>query len=286
MGAASIVVVTLGLVVSGAPGSALDKCRALDKEFDTKNMPKPCQAAADDTTLPIPDRVEALRRLAFAHILNGDDALAEPAFLKMLVFAPATELPADAGPRFREVFAGVKKRFDDDGKVGVTFRPPIVEDGPVEVQVDVADKLGRVTGARILVSSPDAAKLPAPLEERLVRNELSPGNIRFVGKVPEPKPLPPEGITLQYEIVLETWDNATLASPVPLQGDIVRGGAASASASASIEGEGPPWGIIAASVGGGLLVVSAITGGVIWCTTAGPCRSQEAWVRVQIGQGP
>jgi hypothetical protein len=60
----------------------------------------------------------------------------------------------------------------------------------------------------------------------------------------------------------------------------VRGGGASA----GVEGEGPPWGIIAASVGGGLLVVGAITGGVIWCTTAGPCRTQEAWVRVQIGQ--
>lgn len=278
------VVVALGVVVSGAPGTALEKCRALDKEFDTKNMPKPCQAAADDTTLAIPDRVEALRRLAFAHILNGDDALAEPAFLKMLVFAPATELPADAGPRFREVFAGVKKRFDEEGKLAVTFKPPVVvEDGPVEVQVDVGDKLGRVTGARIRVTSPDAAKLPAPLEERLVRNELSPGNIRFVGKVPEPKPMPPEGITLAYEIVLETWDNATLESPVPLQGDIVRGGGA-VSSSSSAEGDAPPWGIIAASVGGGLLLVGAITGGVIWCTTAGPCRSQEAWVRVQIGQ--
>jgi hypothetical protein len=274
------VAIALAVVVSGAPGTALEKCRALDKEFDTKNMPKPCQAAADDTTLPIPDRVEALRRLAFAHILNGDDALAEPAFLKMLVFAPNAELPADAGPRFREVFAGVRKRFEEDGKLGVTFKPPIVEDGPVEVQIDVADKLGRVTGARIKVTSTDPAKLPAPLEERLVRNELSPGNIRFVGKVPEPKPSPPEGITLAYEIVLETWDNATLASPVPLKGDIVRGGGASA----GVEGEGPPWGIIAASVGGGLLVVGAITGGVIWCTTAGPCRTQEAWVRVQIGQ--
>jgi hypothetical protein len=270
----------LALVVSAAPGSALEKCRALDKEFDTKNMPKPCQAAADDTTLAIADRVEALRRLAFAHILNGDDALAEPAFLKMLVFSPTTELPADAGPRFREVFAGVKKRFDEEGKLGVTFKPPIVEDGPVEVQIDVADKLGRVTGARLRVTSPDTAKLPVPLEERLVRNELSPGNIRFAGRVPEPKPLPPEGITLAYEIVLETWDGSALESPVPLKGDIVRG----SGSSSAVEGDAPPWGIIAASVGVGLVVVGAVTGGVIWCTTAGPCRQQEAWVRVQIGQ--
>lgn len=278
------VVVALAVVVGGAPGTALEKCRALDREFDTKNMPKPCQAAADDPTLPIPDRVEALRRLAFAHILNGDDALAEPAFLKMLVFAPRDELPADAGPRFREVFAAVKKRFDEEGRLVVTFTPPVVvEEGPVEVQLDVGDKLGRVTGARIRVTSPDAATLPAPLEERLVRNELSPGNIRFVGKVPEPKPLPPGGITLAYEIVLETWDNGTVDSPVPLKGDIVRGsGAGSTSA---VDGEGPPWGIIAASAGG-VLVIGAVTGGVIWCTTAGPCRTQEAWVRVQIGQGP
>lgn len=265
-------------IAAAAGNSALEKCRALDREFDTKNMPKPCQAAADDTTLPIPDRVEALRRLAFAHILNGDEALAEPAFLKMLVFAPDTELPADAGPQMRDVFVNVKKRFAEDGKLVVTFTPPVVEDGPVELQVDITDKLGRVIGARVRASSPT---LPAPLEERLVRNELSPGNLRFTGKVPEPKPIPPEGITLNYEILLETWDNKPLASPTPMKGDIVRGLGAAGGGGAA--GEELPWGIIAASAGVGVVVVGVIAGIGIWCAT-GPCRSQEAWVRVQINQ--
>src|SRR5688572_6689590 len=190
---ATVVVAALSLQV-GAANAALEKCRKLDKEFDTKNMPKPCQAAADDTTLTIAERVEAFRLLAFAHILNGDEALAEPAFLKMLVFNPAVELPADAGPRFREIFAEVRKRFDAEGALKATFVAPTVDPAtkaPVDLQIDLVDKLGRVTGAR--VRSTPSGTGATPLEERLVRSELAPGQLRFTGRVPEPTPAPPDG---------------------------------------------------------------------------------------------
>lgn len=265
-----------------APNSALAKCRALDKEFDTKNMPKPCQAAADDATLPIAERVEALRFLAQAHILNGDEALAEPAFMKMLVFSPTAELPGDAGPRIREIFSAVKQRFDEEGVLGVTFVPPPqpASGAPVELQVDVVDKLGRAIGARVRTQSSAQTE---PVEERLVRNELSPGNLRFTGRVPEPKgPLPPEGATLKYEVVVETWDGQALPLPAPVTGAFTRTGGAVVGEPVVEE---PPWTLIGLGVGGGVLVAGAVTAGVVYCFTAGSCRTQEAWVRVQIQPG-
>lgn len=276
-----IAVLAVSLLTAAAASTALEKCRALDKEFDTKNMPKPCQAAADDTTLPVPDRVEALRRLAFAHILNGDEALGEPAFMKMLVFSPTAELPGDAGPRFREVFTAVKKRFDEEGKLIVTFvpPPPPAPGVPVELQVDIADKLGRVVGARVKTKAANAVDAPV-LEDRLVRNELSPGNLRFTGRVPEP-PLPPEGASYTYEVVVETWDGQPLALPKPITGEIARAGGGAVVAAGD---EGPPWVLIGA-IAGGVVVAGAITGGVVWCFTAGSCRNQEAWVRVRVQQG-
>lgn len=275
------VALLVALEVAAAPGvkadSALSSCRALDKEFDTKNMPKPCQAAADDATLPIAARVEALRLLAQAHILNGDEPLAAPAFLRMLVLQPSAELPGDAGPRIRELFAAVKTRFDEEGAVAVTFIPPAqpAAGAPVELQIDIVDKLGRVLGARVTTQS---SAQQEPIEERLVRNELSPGNVRFTGRVPEPAgTLPPEGATLRYDVVVETWDAQALALPSPITGTFTRAGALPA----GVAGDEPPWLLIGVGVGG-VVVAGAVAAGAVYCFTAGPCRSQEAWVRVQV----
>ncbi len=261
---------------AGVP-TALEKCRALDKEFDTKNMPKPCQAAADDATLGIPERVEALRRLAFAHILNGDESLAEPAFLKMLVFSPAAELPADAGPRFREIFAAVKKRFDTEGALTVTFTPPPApqDAAPVELQIDVGDKLGRVVGAKVKSTVEGEA---APREDALVRNELTPGQLRFTGAVPEPHE--PGARHVTYDVELDGWDGAPIAVPTPVHGEFDRTGGVVAGADG-----GFPWVWVGAGSAAGVAVIGGVTGGIIWCYTAGPCRTQDAWVRVQIHQG-
>jgi hypothetical protein len=275
-------VALLAVAVAATPMSALDKCRALDKEFDTKNMPKPCQAAADDPSLTIPERVEALRRLALAHILNGDESLAEPDFLKMLVFAPTTDLPADAGPRVREIFVAVKKRFDAEGKLAVSFTPPPAPHGnePVALQIDVVDRLGRVVSARIRATTQGAV----PLEEKLVRNELGPGQVRFSGNVPEaPAPAgaaaPPEPTTVDYDVIFDGWDGNPVAAPAPVHGTFTRGAPAVASDDAF------PWLWVGVGGVGVLAVAGAVTSGVVYCYSAGSCRTQDAWVRVQIHQG-
>jgi hypothetical protein len=277
----ALLVVVLGAQLASA-NSALEKCRALDREFDTKNMPKPCQAAADDTTLSIAERVEALRRLAFAHILNGDESLAEPAFLKMLVFSPTAELPADAGPRFRETFNDVKQRFLAEGRLTTTTPPPgPTPEGPVPVQVDLADKLGRVVGARVISY---VSGRPQPLEDRLVRSELSPGLVRFTGTVPEDheaKPTPEAPVTTSWSVVFEGWDGQPIEATPPVKGEISRG--APAVVAPAAEGD-LPWGWIIGGTAGGLAVAGGIVGGTVYCFVAGPCRTQEAWVRVQIRQ--
>ena len=262
--------------VSSKPAAnvALAQCRALDKEFDAKNMPKPCQAAANDATLAIGDRVEALRLLAQAHVLNGDEALAEPAFMKMLMLLPTVELPGDAGPRMREMFAVVKSRFEKDGVLGVTFTPPPppAPGAPVELQIDIADKLGRVEGARVQTQSSVSTN---PVQDRLVRSELSPGNVRFTGRVPEPKgSLGPEGASVTYQVVFESFDGQALPLSAPVTGTFKRAGVA-------VVEDQPPWMLIGVS-GGGALVAGAVTAAVVYCFTAGSCRNQEAWVRVQI----
>lgn len=283
-----------------AANAALDKCRALDREFDTRAMPKPCQAAAEDATLAVPERVEALRRLAFAHILNGDEALAEPAFVKMLVFSPDAELPADAGPRFRELFAKARSRFQAEGQLQTSTPPPVpAGSGPVTVRVELTDKLGRVVGARVIArvtplgapagkdgaagsAGKDGPAVAAPLEERLARSELSPGLVRFTGTVPEPHEVPPGGATVSWQVVFDGWDGRPVAATPPVVGEHQR--ATALAAGGEDGGAGAPWPWIIGGSAGGLALIGGIVGGTVYCFTAGPCRTQEAFVRVQIRQ--
>jgi hypothetical protein len=271
----------VALAMAGANGG-LEQCRKLDKEFDTKAMVKPCETAADDATLSVAERVEALRLLAFAHILNGDEALAEPAFLRMLVLSPGGDLPADAGPRFKEIFAQVKKRFDSEGKVTASFTaPPADTPAPVQLQVDVTDKLGRIVSARVRMD-PDGA---AAREDKLVRQEIGVGLFRYSGTVPEPvveapadAAAPIEPKQFPYDVVFDGWDGKPVTAEPAVSGALSRGGEiVDAGGESQI-----PW--LWIGVGAGAVVlVGAVTGGVIgWCFLAGPCRTQEAWVRVQV----
>lgn len=273
MGAAAVAF--LQLATASAP---LERCRSLDKEFDTRGMVAPCGAAAEDATLKVAERVEALRLLAFAHLVNGDEALAEPAFLKMLVLSPQAELPADAGTRFKEVFARVRQRFDVDGAIGVHFvAPPAETAAPVQLQVDLDDRLGRVVSARVRAH----VGTGAPVEDRLARAELGPGVLRFAGPVPEPVASDGNAAhAIDYEVILEGWDGSPVPVATPITGQLTR----AATPLMVAEGE-VPWLWIGAG-SAAVVGVAAVTGGVLgWCFLAGPCRTQEAWVRVQVKDG-
>lgn len=266
-----------------AASPALERCRVLDREFDTKAMVKPCQAAAEDVTASVADRVEALRRLAFAHILNGDEPIAEPTFVRMLAFSSSAELPSDAGPRFRQVFSRAKTRFQAEGAVKVEAAPVIPGPGPVQVQVDVVDRLGRVAGARIVTRVPGQEK---PLESRLVRAELGSAQVRFSGVVAEPAAAPPTGAELAWEVVFDGWDGTPVSTSPRVAGAITRAAATHGPAAGPGDGGADgeftalPW--IIGGTAGGLAVLGGVVGGTVWCFTAGPCRTQDSWVRVQI----
>ncbi len=277
-----IAVVCAAALHLASADAALERCRKLDREFDSKNMPKPCQAAADNASAPVAERVEALRLLAFAHVLNGEEALAEPAFLRMLVLSPAAVLPADAGPQFRKAFTAARARFDVEGVVTATLTAPVADPAsraPLAIQVDVVDKLGRIVAGRVRATMGGASP---PLEERLVKSELGGGQVRFSGAVPEPEVA--EAYTLLWEVVFEGWDGAPVPVPSALSGTLARDGAALGPGGGG-EGDEPPWGAI---IGGGAVsvaVVAAAGSGIAWCFLAGPCRPQSAWVRVQVSQG-
>lgn len=277
-----IAVVCATMLQVAAADAALERCRQLDREFDSKNMTKPCQAAADNASAPVAERVEALRLLAFAHVLNGDDALAEPVFLRMLVLSPAAVLPADAGPQFRKAFAAARARFDVEGAVTATLIAPAADPAsraPLAIQVDAVDKLGRIVAGRVRSTVSGAS---APLEERLVKSELGGGQVRFAGAVPEPQA--PEAYTVRWEVVLDGWDGAPVPVPTPLGGTLTRN-ANAGGATGGGDSDELPW---AAIIGGGaasIAVLAAAGGGLAWCFVAGPCRPQSSWVRVQVSQG-
>ena len=279
MAVAVLLAVTSAAAISAptpAPTSSLMTCRARNQDFDAKRMPEPCQAAANDAALPIAERVEALCLLAQAHILNGDNALAGQAFMRMLLLAPSAALPSEAGPRIREVFVAVKQSYDQDSLLLVEFVPPLPPEAgtAAQLQIDVVDKLGRVVGARVRTQSSAHSE---PLEAALVRRQLAPGKLRFTGPVPEPSgSLPIGGATLHYQVVLDTLDTRAVSLATPLTGTFARQGVA------ALASDDPPWTLIGLSMGGGVLVASALVAGLVHCFTIGACRSQEAWVRVRV----
>lgn len=273
----------LELAGAGA-GTALERCRQLDRAFDSKNMPKPCQAAADETNAPVAERVEALRLLAIAHVLNGDEALGESTFVRMLVLSPTSSLPTDAGPQFRRAFIAARNWFDIEGVVTAAVNAPAAApEGrvPLALQVDVADRLGRVAIARLRSRATGA---DVPLEVLMVKRDLAAGQVRFTGTVPEPKG--PAAYSLDYEIVLIGWDGAAVPLASPLTGAIRRDAIATPPAAdgpvdqgevtvTSVDAAGP------APVSRGLLSILLGGIGVVGAITAVASGGLAVWADIE-----
>ncbi len=275
-------VIAFVAAVAPAPSAAtLDTCRQRDREFDTKAMVPVCQAAADDTSLAVPDRIDAYRLLAFAHVLNGNEALAEPAFMKMLVLGGDTTIAADAGARIAEIFSRVKARFVQQGQVSGTFTPPADSaPAPVTVDVEVKDQLDRVAAAR-LRSTWSLAGKDTVKEVSMVRAELGPGRLRFSSQVPQPTAIDgapsPDG-PLRYEIVFEGWDGSVIAPATPLAGTRTLTPPEAHDADAA----GPPWLLIAGGAGAAVVVAGAMGAGVAYCYIAGPCGTANSYSIVHV----
>jgi hypothetical protein len=98
--------IELALVLSLASSNdLLEKCKTESQALNTARTIATCTAAGDDVNQSKPDRVEALKLLGMALMVEGDADLAENAFVKMLTLDPQATLGSDAGPNVQKVLA-------------------------------------------------------------------------------------------------------------------------------------------------------------------------------------
>jgi hypothetical protein len=245
--------VVLAIAVAAATSAPLDECRRLEQAFDTAAMPAPCMKAVDDVALPVADRVDAARLLAFAIVTNGDPDGGEAAFLRLLVLAPGWTQPASASPRLRDAFARARARLTTDGAV-TAAATATGESGGWALDVDVIDPLGRVAGGEWSLTDPAGAVAPAT--GSLVR---APGTQRWMGRLPA-------SAASTCVVHLRAADGTELAA-APCTG-LKAAGTAEPPASEF------PW--VAVGLGVGAVVGGAVVIGVVWALNAGPLAPPAA----------
>jgi hypothetical protein len=254
--AATATVIALGAIAAGAEPPALATCRRLDQAFDTTAMPAPCARALDDVALPVADRIDAARLLAFALVTNGDLEGGERAFVRLLVLAPDWTLPASASPRMRDAFGRARTRLATDGKVTVSASTTAGGEAGAgwTVTARVVDGLGRVADVRWIVSpagGPPSAGTMTPASEAGV----------WTAPVPSVS-----GATCVVEAL---GIDASVLATSACEGFVPSRTGAGTVAAAAAAGEEPPWVLVGAGIGAGGVVVVAV-GALVWAFTSGP----------------
>jgi hypothetical protein len=246
------VVAILGALAVAEPAS-LAECRRLEQAFDTTAMPAPCGRALDDAALPVTDRVDAARLLAFALVTNGDSAGAEAAFTRLLALSPGWTLPSSASPRQRDAFARAKARLDREGTVTVTAVARRDADGGLEISAELVDGLRRVADVRWALSpASGGAAVTGPL---LPTASSSAWAARA-----------PIGDAAGCRVEALAADGSVIAA------DECDGMTATQT---STEEAPLPWGVIGAGAGGAAVVAVAV-GTLIWAFHSGPLAPPAA----------
>jgi hypothetical protein len=243
------VVVALALA-SGASASLAD-CRRLEQAFDTAAMPRPCAQALDDAALPVADRVDAARLLAFALVTNGDNAGGENAFLRLLALSQGWTQPASASPRLRDAFARARARLASEGTVTITATATVSGDG-WDVAADVVDPLGRVAAVAWSLAPVDGAAAPAT--GALTR---APSTAHWTAHVPR---VASSGCTVRARAA----DGVEVAS-VPCTGFAAGAGAL----------DDVPW-VTVGVTAGAVVVVGVAVGALVWAVNSGPLAPPAA----------
>jgi len=279
--------VALSLASAPKPVPAIERCRQLEGEFDYKAMLTECAIAAAAPGLSKSDRAEVYRLLGIAYAVLGDDENALAWFMKLLVLAPETRLPADSSPKFREIFGRAQAAYAKDGPVTVSHTPPAVDEArpgaPINLRFDVVDKLHRVVSARVRAVAIAGDTESEPYEVVLARAADAPPQIaRFFGDLPDPVRVDARssaGHTLRYELILigESGDVVVPAPPFSPKALTFTGRGA--------EGDAGPWLWVGVGSASALVVAAALTGAGFWCATLGPCRAPpetRSFVRVHV----
>jgi tetratricopeptide (TPR) repeat protein len=203
-------------------------------------------------------KVEIYRLLALNYITLGRKDESESAVRGLLVQKPDYELPASESPRFRDFFAQVRKKWEEEGRPGLTQEPkekpaaapvtlrhqspPQVDpDRAVTLRGQVVDPQSRAQSVRVYFrsgTSGDFAEADAQVDER--------GNV--TAQIPAAAVKPP---ILEYYLVALGAGDAAVAS---------RGDAQTPLRIAVADG-GKGW-VLPVAIGGGLLGAAAIVGGL------------------------
>lgn len=209
---------TLTLLVASplfAKNPGLERCRALESEFDYRAMITECGVAAADPTNTREERLELYRLLGIAHAALGDEVNAQVWFLRLLYVDPQHQLPPEVSPKFRQTFEKAVARFEAEGKVTVRHTPPkpperIAPSSPgLPIRFEIVDKLGRVASARVDVKAMVAGQ-PGPLASAELSREATEteGVFRLTGELPDPARAPdgsaPAEYSLEYTLTLRT----------------------------------------------------------------------------------
>ena len=125
--------VALAALISDGP-SPLERCRAEAKALNTTRTIATCTTAGDDVTASTADRVDALRVLGVALMVEGAADLAEDAFIKMLTLDPDATLGDDAGPSAQHVLAQARTKVQARAAVA----PETPRPGPPTTPAPVA----------------------------------------------------------------------------------------------------------------------------------------------------
>jgi hypothetical protein len=244
----------VSLLIAGASPTPLVECRRLEQAFDTAAMPAPCALALDDGALPVADRVDAARLLAFALVTNGDAAGGETAFLRLLTLAPGWTQPSSASPRLRDAFGKARARLASVGAVTATATATADGDG-WELVVDVVDPLGRVAAAGWSLGAADGASPPSAGAR--AREAAAP---HWTARLPKV-------VATTCVVQLRAADGTEVAS-APCTG-FVRD-AASLSPGVDV-----PWVALGVSAGA-VVVVGVAVGTLVWAVNAGPLAPPAA----------
>ncbi|MEW5852339.1 MAG: hypothetical protein AB2A00_26345 [Myxococcota bacterium] len=290
----------LVLLLSGAAVEAhaanvyLEQARQKYQELDYQALPALLAEAVLQPETTREEYLEIYKLQGFTYTVLGDSQKAREAFIRLLIVDPNHEMDASVSPRFRGVFAEVKKDFRKNSAVSLEHTPPVdtLQTGQdLEVQVSLKDTFGRAAQAaakvRAVVGGQQGAFVNVPLQSAGTKE----GVRVYKGKLPDPAAsIPgekPAGYFIEYSFVFQNM----VGDPVEVQGGkpIYRVTVGDPSAAATTrppsgskaeEDEGGPPIVPLAVVGGvgvaavlvvGLLVVGGGTGAAVGGGAAAYC---------------
>jgi hypothetical protein len=269
----------------------LQQAREKYKDLNFQALPALLAEALLQPDLKREDYLAIYTLQGIGYTVLGDPQKAREAFIRLLAIDPNFEMDPKESPRFRNVFAEVKKEFTANSAVSVNHTAPTAgkpgESVPVELGVrDAFGRVNQVTArVRAVVCGKEGAFVDVPLSGAGTRD----GERTFRGKLADPAASIPGDKPLGYFLEYQFTFSNQVGDPVDVSGgkpsykltlgdpQVATQPCAGAQASgASAEGGGGGGGIpvlpvLLGSAGAGLVVVvvmGVVAAGAAGATTA------------------